>query len=120
MLKINYWFLEGGEGEGVRARILSQFYFSLFIFAESCFRWKCFSLLYISLNRHHISYGTKFCFGIPSHGTNIFLYKFCVDQELGNRIDIGIDVFLVHSNDIVINECRTDLAPDQLDNIFSL
>jgi hypothetical protein len=29
-----------------------------------------------------------------------------------------MDVFLIHSNDIVINERRTALAPDQVDNIL--
>jgi hypothetical protein len=46
------------------------------------------------------------------------LIKSSVYQEQDNRIDIGTDVFLVHSNDIVINEHRIDLAPDQVDNIL--
>jgi hypothetical protein len=46
----------------------------------------------------------------------IFFYKNLL--SIKNRTTIGINVFLVHSNDIVINERRTALAPDQADRIF--
>jgi hypothetical protein len=50
-------------------------------------------------------------------GQTLFYKNFLSIKHQDNRIDIVIDVFLVHSNDFVINERRTALAPDQIDSI---
>jgi hypothetical protein len=54
---------------------------------------------------------------LPMGQTFFFIKIFCLSRTR-QPYWYRIDVFLVHSNDIVINERRTALAPEQVDDIF--